>query len=226
MSEVDGVKAINKVTFGQRLKAYKRSKISFLLAVLVLLSAIITIGVLGYLIFYILIKGVPNLSPDLFSLTYTSENVSMIPAIINTLIMTILALLIAVPLGIFSAIYMVEYAKKGNKNDINNYKNSKNFVKAIKQARNYEKSHERLVIIAGACQSDYEDLIKAGANFASSPKRVNIHALDPAIIASTIALTKTNTQINVPELLEKTKYGSNGMGGIITNGLMYVGYPR
>ena len=118
------------------------------------------------------------------------------------------------------------YAKKGNKNDINNYKNSKNFVKAIKQARNYEKSHERLVIIAGACQSDYEDLIKAGANFASSPKRVNIHALDPAIIASTIALTKTNTQINVPELLEKTKYGSNGMGGIITNGLMYVGYPR
>ena len=105
MSEVDGVKAINKVTFGQRLKAYKRSKISFLLAVLVLLSAIITIGVLGYLIFYILIKGVPNLSPDLFSLTYTSENVSMIPAIINTLIMTILALLIAVPLGIFSAIY-------------------------------------------------------------------------------------------------------------------------
>ena len=118
------------------------------------------------------------------------------------------------------------YAKQGNKNDINNYKNSKNFVKAIKQARNYEKSHERLVIIAGACQSDYEDLIKAGANFASSPKRVNIHALDPAIIASTIALTKTNTQINVPELLEKTKYGSNGMGGIITNGLMYVGYPR
>ena len=115
MSEVDGVKAINKVTFGQRLKAYKRSKLSFLLAVLVLLSAIITIGVLGYLIFYILIKGVPNLSPDLFSLTYTSENVSMIPAIINTLIMTILALLITVPLGIFSAIYMVEYAKKGNK---------------------------------------------------------------------------------------------------------------
>ena len=115
MSEVDGVKAINKVTFGQRLKAYKRSKLSFLLAVLVLFSAIITIGVLGYLIFYILIKGVPNLSPDLFSLTYTSENVSMIPAIINTLIMTILALLITVPLGIFSAIYMVEYAKKGNK---------------------------------------------------------------------------------------------------------------
>ena len=60
MSEVDGVKAINKVTFGQRLKAYKRSKLSFLLAVLVLFSAIITIGVLGYLIFYILIKERPK----------------------------------------------------------------------------------------------------------------------------------------------------------------------
>ena len=83
-----------------------------------------------------------------------------------------------------------------------------------------------LIIKKNESNVDYEDLIKAGANFASSPKRVNIHALDPAIIASTIALTKTNTQINVPELLEKTKYGSNGMGGIITNGLMYVGYPR
>lgn len=108
----------------------------------------------------------------------------------------------------------------------NRYKNSSNFVASIKEARKFEKSHEKLIIIAGACQSNYEDLIRAGANFASSPKRVNIHALDPAIIASTIALTKTNTQINVPELLEKTKYGSNGMGGIITNGLMYVGYPR
>ena len=118
------------------------------------------------------------------------------------------------------------YSKKGNKDNINNYKNSKNFVKAIKVARNYEKNHEKLVIIAGACQSDYEALIKAGANFASSPKRVNIHALDPAIIASTIALTKTSEQIDVVDLISKTKYGSSGIGGIITNGLMYVGYPR
>ena len=101
-----------------------------------------------------------------------------------------------------------------------------NFINAVRNARKYEKDQEKLIIIAGACQSNYEELIKSGANFASSPKRINIHALDPAIIASTIALTKTNTQINVPELLEKTKYGSNGMGGIITNGLMYVGYPR
>ena len=113
------------------------------------------------------------------------------------------------------------YYKKTNK-----YKNSNYFIDTIKSIRKNIRLHEQIAIVAGACQSDYEDLIKAGANFASSPKRVNIHALDPAIIASTIALTKTNTQINVPELLEKTKYGSNGMGGIITNGLMYVGYPR
>ena len=72
-------------------------------------------GVLVFLIGYILIKGVPFLTPDLFKLEYNSDNVSMLPALINTLLMTVLALLIAGPLGIFAAIYMVEYAKKGNK---------------------------------------------------------------------------------------------------------------
>lgn len=118
------------------------------------------------------------------------------------------------------------YRKKGDINDIKNYKNTGYFIKAIKSARKYEKSHEKLVIIAGACQSNYEALIEAGANFASSPKRVNIHALDPAIIATTLALTARNKEINLIELLEKTKYGKEGMGGIISNGLMYVGFPR
>ena len=118
------------------------------------------------------------------------------------------------------------YRKKGDAKDIKNYKNSAYFVKAVKAARNYEKSHEKLVIIAGACQSDYEELIKAGANFASSPKRVNIHALDPAIIASTVALTERNKEIDLKKLLDKTKYKEDGMGGLICNGLMYVGYPR
>lgn len=116
--------------------------------------------------------------------------------------------------------------KNSNKYDLNNYKNTKNFIKAIKTARKYESSHEKLVIIAGACQSNYEELIKSGANFASSPKRVNIHALDPAIIAVNIALTERNKEINLKEILEKTKYGKDGMGGLICNGLMYVGYPR
>lgn len=118
------------------------------------------------------------------------------------------------------------FKKKGNINDINNYKNSLNFVNAIKMARKYEKSHDKLFIIAGACQSDYEELIKAGANFASSPKRINIHALDPAIIASSLALTERNKEIDLIGLLEKTKYGKDGIGGIKCNGLMFVGYPR
>ena len=111
-------------------------------------------------------------------------------------------------------------------NNINNYKNSKNFVNAVFQARKYEKSHEKLVIIAGACQSDYEALIKAGANFASSPKRINIHALDPAIIAINLALTEKDVDIDIISLLEKTKYGKDGIGGLKSKGLMYVGYPR
>lgn len=118
------------------------------------------------------------------------------------------------------------YKKKGDYHDSNNYQNSLNFIKSVIAARNYENSHEKLVIIAGACQSNYEELIKAGANYASSPKRVNIHALDPAIIAVTVALTKRNEEINLIELLERTKYGREGMGGIMGSGVMYVGYPR
>ena len=106
------------------------------------------------------------------------------------------------------------------------YKNTDNFIKAIHEARRFEKSHEKLLIIAGACQSNYEELIKAGANFASSPKRINIHALDPAIIASCLSFSDKNHDINLIDILEKTKYGTDGMGGIITKGTMYVGYPR
>ena len=118
------------------------------------------------------------------------------------------------------------YSKNKNKKDINNYQNTGNFVMAIKKARLYEKNQDKLIIIAGACQSNYEELIKAGANFASSPKRINIHALDPAIIASSLAFSDKNKSIDLLKLIEKTKYGSAGMGGIITNGTMYVGYPR
>lgn len=118
------------------------------------------------------------------------------------------------------------YQRKGSKDDLANYKNSENFVNAVKIARNYEKSPDKLAIIAGACQSDYENLIKAGATFASSPKRVNIHALDPAILASSIALTDRNKVIDLISVLEKTKYGKDGVGGVMTKGCMYVGYPR
>lgn len=118
------------------------------------------------------------------------------------------------------------FKKNKDKNKLDSYQNSYNFVKATMKAREYERNQDKLIIIAGACQSFYEDLIKAGANFASSPKRINIHALDPAIIASAVALSPKNKEIDLLSVLSKTHYGSDGMGGIITNGVMYVGYPR
>ncbi len=98
-----------------KLKQYRRSPGSFIMMLLVMLSALITFSVLIFLIAYILVKGVPHINPSLFALEYNSGNVSLMPALINTITMTLLSLLIAVPLGIGSAIYLVEYAKKGNK---------------------------------------------------------------------------------------------------------------
>ena len=115
------------------------------------------------------------------------------------------------------------YRKKRNNLS---YKNSDNFVKAIKEARKIENDHQKLFIIAGACQSNYEELIKAGANFASSPKRINIHALDPAVVAVCLAFSDKNKNIDLIKIIEKTKYGASGIGGIITKGTMYIGYPR
>lgn len=109
------IKAINKQSFKQKMKAYMKRPGSFILLILVLLAAVITVGVLGTLVGYILINGLPHLKPSLFSWTYDSNNVSMMPAIINTLIMTSISLLISVPFGMGAAVYLVEYAKKGNK---------------------------------------------------------------------------------------------------------------
>ena len=118
------------------------------------------------------------------------------------------------------------YRKRNDIDDLNNYQHTERFIEAVVEARKYEKCQDKLIIIAGACQSNYEGLIKAGANFASSPKRINLHALDPAIIASSIALSDRNKSIDLINLIGKTKYGKDGIGGIITNGTMYVGYPR
>ena len=89
--------------------------LSAVLKAVVLLAACITFAALLFLIAYILINGIPNLKPSLFALEYNSDNVSLFPALINTLEMTALSLLIAVPLGVFTAIYLVEYAGRGNK---------------------------------------------------------------------------------------------------------------
>lgn len=97
------------------MKSYLRHPGSFLLLMLVLTAAVITVAVLVFLVGYIVIRGIPYLKPSLFAWEYNSDNVSMLPAMINTLFMTILALLFAVPFGVGAAIYLVEYARKGNK---------------------------------------------------------------------------------------------------------------
>jgi len=99
----------------QKLKEYKNSPGSLILYLLTLAAAFVTAGITVAIIIYILIKGVPNLNGDLFEWEYNSENVSMLPAIINTLFMTALSLIFAVPAGIGAAIYLVEYAPKGNR---------------------------------------------------------------------------------------------------------------
>lgn len=98
-----------------KLNEYKRHPSSLIVLILIILSAIITIGVMIFIVAYILMKGVPNITPELFEWTYNTENLSMMPAIINTLLMTGFTLMLAVPIGVFSAIYLAEYAKKGSK---------------------------------------------------------------------------------------------------------------
>ena len=112
---VVSVNAINRTSTAQKMKNYSRHPGSLLVFILTVLAAVITVGALAALIIWVLIKGLPNLTPDMFSLTYTTDNQSILPALINTLFMVLVALVIAVPFGIGSAIYLVEYAKKGNR---------------------------------------------------------------------------------------------------------------
>lgn len=96
-------------------RASRRDPKSLVLLLAVYAAAFLTLLALLFILSYILVKGIPHLSPELFSPTYTSENVSLLPALINTLFMTALALLFAVPVGIGAAIYLAEYANRGNK---------------------------------------------------------------------------------------------------------------
>lgn len=105
----------NQSTFGQKMKNYMKHPASFFTMLLVMLGTLLTFTILIFLIVYILAHGVPYLKPSLFSLHYTSENASLMPALVNTVSMTLLSLIIAVPLGIFAAIFLVEYAKRGNR---------------------------------------------------------------------------------------------------------------
>ena len=108
-------KAINKISLKQRAESLARHPGSLALFILTWTAALITVAVIVFLVAYILIKGIPNIKPSLFAWEYNSENVSMMPAVINTVTMTLLSLLLAVPIGVFSAIYLTEYAKRGNR---------------------------------------------------------------------------------------------------------------
>lgn len=112
---IDEIKPINKVTFKQRMISYRRKPLSLVMLLLVALAAVLSAAALVFIIVYVLVRGIPNLTPELFALTYNSDNVSCMPSIINTIVLTLLTLLIAVPFGIGAAIYLAEYAKKGNK---------------------------------------------------------------------------------------------------------------
>ncbi|MBQ7103221.1 MAG: phosphate ABC transporter permease PstA [Anaerotignum sp.] len=109
------MKTINRRSFAERMRSYGKRPFSLFLAGVAVLSAGITLAVLAALLLYILVKGIPNLRPELFAWEYNTANVSMMPAVINTLTITGMTLIIAVPAGIFSAIYLVEYAKRGNR---------------------------------------------------------------------------------------------------------------
>ena len=112
-----------------------------------------------------------------------------------------------------------EMLKKGmNYSNIHNYRNSQNFIYTVKEARKWAKPSKKLVIFAGACQSFFEAIIEAGANFASSPGRILIDFKDPLIVAEKIALTDETKFISGYEISKIIKEGMKGVGGIGATG--------
>ncbi|ASA25024.1 sporulation peptidase YabG [Paenibacillus donghaensis] len=109
---------------------------------------------------------------------------------------------------------------------LNSYKNSQNFIAAIRIAREYERNFDALTIVAGACQSHFEALLGAGANFASSPGRILIHALDPVYVAAKASFTSIRETVNLNDVLNHTISGSQGIGGVETRGSFRIGMPR
>jgi spore coat assembly protein len=117
--------------------------------------------------------------------------------------------------------------KKGTKDfdDLENYHSSKYFVEAVKQARLFEKGRDELIIFAGACHSHFPSLIRAGANYASSPQRVVIHCYDPVLVAEKLANSSVRTTVPVDQIIANTLTGIAGVGGIETKGKFRLGLP-
>lgn len=116
---------------------------------------------------------------------------------------------------------------KGDSNyqKLDNYRNSKYFIEAVKEARRYESNPDSLVVFAGACQSLFNEIIKAGANYASAPYRILIHALDPVFVCQKIALTRFDKVLDPADVIGNTITGYEGVGGIQTHGKYRTGYP-
>ena len=114
---------------------------------------------------------------------------------------------------------------KGKVSDLKAYRHSRYFAQTVYEARKKVPHLDQLVIFAGACQLHFESLIKAGANFASSPTRINIHALDPVYIVAKISYTPIKDHINVWDVLRNTLTGEKGLGGVETRGLLRIGMP-
>ena len=115
--------------------------------------------------------------------------------------------------------------KRNDIYNIDNYKNSRYFIESVLEARRYEHSLDNLVIFAGACQSYYEAIISAGANFASAPKRVLIDMLDPIIVAQTVAYTPVDKFAPLASIISNTREGLKGIGGVQTRGQYREGMP-
>lgn len=114
------------------------------------------------------------------------------------------------------------FNKDKNFNDLQNYRNSKYFINTVKEARRYDaETNSHLVIFAGACQSYFEGLILAGANFASSPGRILIDFLDPLIIAEKVATTEKYKYISIDDIAQELRDGKRGVDGIGASGKMY-----
>lgn len=114
--------------------------------------------------------------------------------------------------------------KRGtNYNDIYNYRNSRHFINTVKEARRYDKENNKeTVIFAGACQSYFEAIILAGANFASSPSRILIDFVDPMIVAEKVATTEKYRYITIDDIANELRDGKKGVGGIGSNGKMFI----
>lgn len=118
------------------------------------------------------------------------------------------------------------YSKsKGEKVDLEAYRHSKYFVQTVMEARKETPHLDQLIIFAGACQSHFESLILAGANYASSPQRVNIHALDPVYIVAKVCFTHFMDKIHIWDVLQHTITGEKGIGGLESKGVLRVGMP-